>query len=173
MIERTTDRRLVESVFLHPAVKPMMFDYDERELNMSDRLIYLADYLEEHADGAVGRGKLVGIVCFLPVTNVAWNPHIALLPEHQGCGLGHLTMRHAIEWMFRSTPCEKLIAYPPVFKLAMIRVFYKCGFAQEGLQARAIRWYGELHDRMVMGLEKPGAELVAAYSENKKSALNF
>jgi len=106
-----------------------------------------------YVDGAVDE-VTVGIVSFIPINSVTWNPHIVVVPEYQGSGVGTAILLDAIEWMFSNTPCRKIVAYPPVFKGKMIRVFEKCGFKVEGYSPASFLWRGVLHDRVLMGLER-------------------
>lgn len=153
-IERTLDVALVRSVIGHPEIKPLVLDTDEVPVPLHDSIYYLAPREERFADGAV-EDVLLGIVAFMPINNVTWNPHIAILPEHRGRGTE--VMRAALAWMFGNTPCEKVVAYPPAYNVAMIRVFEKCGFKLEGCSPRSFRWHGEMHARLLYGLEKESA----------------
>jgi RimJ/RimL family protein N-acetyltransferase len=151
-IERTVDVHYVRTVIGHPAIKPEVLEGDDEPLvPLHESIYYLVPSVERHADGAIEDVR-VGVVAFIPVNSIAWNPHIAILPEHRGCGTEAL--QAAMSWMFENTPCEKVVAYPPAFNARMIHVFEKCGFCLEGRSPRSFKWRGEYHDRILMGKEK-------------------
>lgn len=150
-LERTFDAELVRSVIGHPQIKPLVLETDDVPVPMHESIYYFSAKDYRCADGAVD-DVLLGVVGFIPVNNIAWNPHLAILPEHRGRGTE--VMEKAIEWMFANTPCEKVVAFPPAYNAAMIRVFEKCGFRVEGCSPKSFRWNGELHARLLMGKEK-------------------
>lgn len=151
-IERTYDARYVRSVIGHPGIRPDVWELEEDPpVPMHESIYYLVPSIERFQDGAV-EDVPVGIVAFMPVNSISWNPHIAIFPESRGCGTEVLL--HALAWMFKNTPCEKVVAYPPAFNTRMIRVFEKCGFFLEGRSPRSFKWRGEYHDRILMGKEK-------------------
>jgi RimJ/RimL family protein N-acetyltransferase len=153
-VERTTDAEAIRAVITHPEVQPDIWDPEgEPPVPLHDTIYHFLVKEEQYADGAV-HDELVGWVAMMPVNGLAWNPHIAILPRHRGKGTA--AMQLAIEWMFANTLCEKLVAYPPVFNTKMIRVFTKCGLKREGMSPRSFRWRDEIHDRLLMGIEKPG-----------------
>lgn len=150
-LERTFDQSLVREVIGHPGVKPYVLETDDVPVPLHPDIYYLVAKDERHADGAV-EDVLLGVVAFVPVNSIAWNPHIGVLPAHRGRGTE--IMAAAMQWMFVRTPCRKLVAYPPVFNVAMIRVFEKCGFEFEGRSPKSLLWRGEVHDRVLMGANK-------------------
>ncbi len=136
----------------HPGVKSSICEEGtEPNVPIHDSIYYLAPSGLRVSDGAV-EDVLLGIVAFLPINLITWNPHIAILPEHRGCGTE--VMRKSIDWMFTNTPCEKIVAYPPAFNTPMIRVFEKCGFRVEGCSPKSFMWKGIRHARLLMGKEK-------------------
>jgi|SRR5581483_1764690 len=150
-LERTFDVELVRSVIGHPEIKPHVLEGDDVPVPLHDSIYYLVAREERFADGAV-EDDVVGMVGFLPVNSIAWNPHVAVLPRHRGRGTELMAL--AMQWMFANTQCRKLVAYPPVFNARMIRVFEKCGFEFEGRSPASFAWRGEIHDRMLMGANK-------------------
>ena len=151
-IERTTDERTIRNVLGNPTVVHEIWD-EERELpvHVHDSIYWLSVNDEHHSDGAI-EDVQVGIIEFVPMNAITWNPHIAILPQYRG--LGTQAMKKAIAWMFLNTPCKKIFAAPPAFNTRMIRVFRKCGFKREGISPKSFPWRGEIHDRVLMGLEK-------------------
>ena len=133
---RTFDIERVKGVICHPEILPLVCD-GEPAFPVHDSIYYLMP-----EDGA-------GVVAFLPINSITWNPHIAILPEHRGRGTGLMT--EALNWMFENTPCRKVVAYPPSYNLPMIRVFEKCGFSREGFSPRSFEFRGQVYDRVLMG----------------------
>lgn len=151
-LERTFDAELVRSIVAHPEVKPHTWEGDgELPVPMHDSIYYLIARDERHADGAV-EDVVLGVVAFMPVNSVTWNPHIAILPEHRGTGTQ--AMKQAMQWMFANTPCQKLVGYPPAFNEKVIRLFEKCGFDLEGVSPKSFPWHGFMHARLLMGTDK-------------------
>jgi GNAT superfamily N-acetyltransferase len=153
MLERTTDAELVRRI-LDP-VKPEICEGDaEPGVVIHESIFYL---VAKRAGEPIGVVALpIGVVAFLPRTAVAWEAHEAILREHRGSGTA--VMRAAVEWMFQSTACRKVVCEPPAFKVAMVRVLEKCGFRYEGLSPKSFLWRGALHDRVLMGIEKESLE---------------
>lgn len=151
MIERTTDADFVSSVINHPEIREDLTDGEDLHVPMHESIYYLKPTFERHVDGAV-EDVAVGVVGFIPINAVTWNPHIAILPEYRGHGTD--AMKAGVTWMFENTPCRKIVAYPPAFNTRMIRVFEKCGFKMEGVSPKSFPWHGVLRDRVLMGLEK-------------------
>lgn len=149
-LTRTTDERLIRSVIEHPELAQDMYE-GVAAVPFHDSIYYLAPMDERHADGAVA-DELLGIVAYIPVNPVTWNPHIGILPAHRGRGTE--VMSESLRWMFENTPCRKVVAHPPVFNKRVIRLFEKCGFAVEGESPASFPWRGGLHDRLLMGIEK-------------------
>lgn len=94
-------------------------------------------------------GNIAGNVCFIPINPITWNPHINVLPNFRGVGTKAMNM--ACEWMRANTECKKLVAYPPAYNTAMIRVFEKCGFSREGYSPNSFLFKGQIYGRILMG----------------------
>lgn len=140
-LSRTSDIALIESVFLHPAIKDEVLEGD-LALPIHEKVYWLA----AHSDHA-----LVGMVVFVPLYGVASNPHIAILPAHRGTGTE--VMRQGVRWMFENTDYRKILAFP--FKPIMMRLYEKCGFATEGFARGLVMAKGQLRDCRIVGLERP------------------
>ena len=143
-INRTHDERVVRAVISHPEIKPLICDLEgEPPTIMHDQVYHLSVHIQ---------GQLAGLVTFIPVNAITWNPHINIFPNFRGCGTG--AMQAAIDWMFDNTPCLKLVAFPPEYNKAMIRVFQKCGFQDEGYSRKSFRFKGVIYDRLLLGMRK-------------------
>ena len=137
---RTNDLDLIKSVFHHPDIKPIIMD-EEVDLPITDSVYWLAAYQSS---------ILCGLIVFFPIYSLAWNPHIAVLPEHRGCGTE--IMKAGIRWMFDKTPCNKIIAFP--FQPIMLRVYEKSGFSVDGFSPKLLTKGGRQIDCYFVGLSK-------------------
>ena len=143
-LDRTSDVFLISRIVEHPEIKPQIWDSDDSvSIPLHETIYHLVARLD---------GEVVGLVSFVPINSITWNPHISILPKYRGRGTD--VMRLGINWMFENTPCIKLVAFPPTFKKAMIRVFEKCGFEHEGFSSKSFRFNDVIYDRLLMGLEK-------------------
>lgn len=153
-VERTKDAELIRSIIGMPEIRVLVMEGEgEIPVPAHDDIYYLAVKEPIFGDGAV-EDRLVGIVAFMPVNSITWNPHIAILPMKQDRGVGTEAMRAAVDWMFSNTSCRKIVASPPTFKGAMIRVFEKCGLRIEGMSPASFSWNGRVYDRLLMGIER-------------------
>jgi RimJ/RimL family protein N-acetyltransferase len=150
-IERTNNAEMVRSILTFPGVRADVWEGDgEIPVPIHHSIYHLIVRCENYNDGAVSE-PVIGVVAFMPINSITWNPHIAILPAYRGNGT--LAMADAISWMAQNTPCRKLVAYPPEFNAKMIRVFEKCGFNKEGYSPKSFHWRGSIHGRVLMGKE--------------------
>lgn len=152
MIERTTDANYIRSVIGHPEIRGELFDDEELSVPMHESIYYLAPFNDVFCDPGIVEKCRLGFVAFGPINRITWNPHIAIFPEFRGCGTE--AMQLGIAWMFENTPCQKLVAHPPEYNKAMLRVFEKCGFKREGYSPNSFGRHGVLYGRHLLGLEK-------------------
>lgn len=152
MIAQAHELSSIEAVFNHPSIKDDVWDGGiPKKLPVSPSIYYLLAKEERFSDGAV-EDIVIGAMMFVPMNSVTWNPHIAVYEEHRG--LGTEVLKEGMKWMFENTPCVKLVAYPPAFNKAMIRVFEKCEWKNEGYSPASFMWRGALHDRVMFGTGK-------------------
>jgi RimJ/RimL family protein N-acetyltransferase len=154
-LERTEYMKTIDRIAHHPSVFPFISD-DAGDQPMPDprRVHYLLVRVDEPISESGVKDEVVGFVAFYPENYCTMVPHIALLPEHRGRGVGTEALQLAAQWVFANTPCRKLVARPAENNRAMIRVFEKCGFRYEGTSTRSLLRKGELFDRICFGLEK-------------------
>ena len=153
-VERTENLAAIERIALEPSVWEMTSDdANRRDIVIDPRLYYLLVKVDEPLHDAAGIVEIpAGLVAFYPENCITCVPHMGILPEYRGIGTEALKL--GIDWMFANTPCRKLVARPPVFNKAIIRVFEKCGFSIEGRSPRSFLRHGVLHDRLCFGLER-------------------
>lgn len=149
-VERTEDVGLIYLILATPGISEWIGD-DGGELNLviNPKIYYLLAKIEIGVEPGMIEEKVVGCMAFGPINGITWNPHLAILPQYRGHGTQAL--QAGIDWMFKNSPCEKLVAYPPSYNFAMVRVFEKCGFVHEGYSPDSVRKNGLLHGRHLMG----------------------
>jgi RimJ/RimL family protein N-acetyltransferase len=76
----------------------------------------------------------------------AWNMGIDLVPEARGRGLGTEAQRLAVEYLFETTPVNRIEASTDVENVAEQRSLEKAGFAREGINRGAQFRAGRYHD---------------------------
>lgn len=146
------DMRLVASILAHEGVRESVWDDGgPQPLPVHPSIHYLVASKDVWDEGVLNN-RPIGVVAFMPVNSVTCNPHIAILPEFRGTGTDVMDL--AIDWMFDNTECKKLVAHPPEYNAAMIRVFEKCGFNREGYSPGSILKDGVMHGRILMGRAK-------------------
>lgn len=151
-ISRTTDLQAIAEILSHDGVRDLVWDDSgPAALSIHEKIYYLMATRDVWDEGSVSSVP-IGVMAFIPINAVTWNPHIAVLPKYRGTGTD--VMRAGVDWIFTNTECKKLVAHPPEYNAAMIRVFEKCGFKSEGYSPRSILKGGTLHGRKLMGIEK-------------------
>ncbi|MFI5913000.1 GNAT family N-acetyltransferase [Dactylosporangium sp. NPDC051541] len=96
------------------------------------------------AGGAVAGSVLWNRQSYGVRTWSCWNIGIALLAPYRGRGIGAVAQRLLTEYLFDTTPVERVEAYTDVENVAEQRALEKAGFTREGLirsaQFREGRW---------------------------------
>lgn len=152
-VERTEDIAFIRYIIHHPEIHEMLIEDGQSEIPVPIRqnLYYLVPKIEIGMDGIISDAP-IGCILFAQVNSVTWNPHIGILPMYRGNGTEAMGL--GVQWMFDNTPCRKIVANPPSYNKAMIRVFEKCNFNYEGRSPKSVLRNGLLHDRLMMGKEK-------------------
>ena len=155
-LERSEDEKRVTAVLFHPDIFPHVSDDgEERVFVRHPKLYYLMVQVDEPISMDGVKAADIGMVTFTPVNFCTWIPHVSILPGHRSLGLGSLALAVGMGWMWEHIPnCWKLVARPPAFNHAMIRVFEKCGFHREGRSPKSFMRHGVLHDRIYFGYER-------------------
>jgi RimJ/RimL family protein N-acetyltransferase len=155
-LERTEDVERIKAIVCHPEVFPHITDDDELVyVPIHPKIYYLILQMDEPVEIDAALPQDAGLVTFTPVNSCTWIPHVALMPEYRGFGLGVAAISLGMAWIFENVEaCRKLVARPPEFNKAMIRVFEKCGFHQEGRSPKSFMRFGQLHDRVYYGFER-------------------
>lgn len=150
-IERTEDAHLIESLLHHPGILDFVSDDGELTVPLHPLIYYFIPTIEVSQDGSF-ENRPIGCMAFMPINFIAWNPHLAILPQYRGRGTE--VMQLGIDWMFGNTRCQKIVANVPEYHVAMRRVFEKCGLQKEGYSPKSVMKRGVLHGRILMGANK-------------------
>ena len=104
-------------------------------------------FIERRADGLI-----VGTISYHRVSygpnerSGAWMIGIDLLPVGRGQGLGTEAQRLLADWLFATTPVNRVEASTDVDNLAEARALEKAGFTREGINRGAQFRAGAYHD---------------------------
>jgi len=93
-----------------------------------------------------------GFVAVQPLNYICYQLHIALLPTLWGKGksIGY----QAGLWIFKNTPCQKLVAIIPECNKGAIRIVERCGMNREGVLTKSFSRGFKLHDQIIYGITK-------------------
>ncbi len=104
-------------------------------------------FVERRSDGAI-----VGTISYRHVSygpgerSGAWMIGIDLIPDGRGQGLGTEAQRLLADWLFETTPANRVEASTDVENLAEARSLEKAGFTREGINRGAQFRAGAYHD---------------------------
>jgi RimJ/RimL family protein N-acetyltransferase len=107
-------------------------------------------FIERRADG-----RIVGTISYHRVSygpnepSGAWMIGIDLLPEGRGQGLGTEAQRILADWLFETTPVNRVEASTDVENVAEARALEKAGFTREGIHRGAQFRAGGYHDLLM------------------------
>lgn len=141
MIERTEDTAFLKGIAAHPAVWPWMSEAGMKPEDYQPLIHPMVHYL---------RFGDCGFFAFRMMNRVLYDSHVAMLPYTRA----DEAAKEAVQWMWRNTPAEKLVAYLPVDNRHAIRFAKRAGYVEEGRLKNAVRPRGELLDLIVLGVSK-------------------
>ena len=81
--------------------------------------------------------------------SLAWVIGIVLHPKHRGQGLGASAQRILAEYLFQSSPANRVEASTDIENLAEQRSLALAGFTSEGVRRGALWRRGEWHDQVI------------------------
>jgi len=107
-------------------------------------------FVERLADGATLGTVGYHLVGYGPnAESRCWNIGIELAPEARGQGYGTEAQRLLAEWLFATTPANRVEASTDVENRAEARSLEKAGFRRDGILRGAQFRAGEYHDLIV------------------------
>lgn len=150
-IEQTRDFDLIRRIFTDPAVYPMLTEdgapapADFRPVE-HEGIWYVAVLVDEQP---------VGIWMLVPHSVVCYEIHTALLPCVRGREALEASRLFA-EWLWSSTPCQRLITNVPGYNRPAVFFSKMAGMKRFGVNEKAFMKNGKLHDLIMFGISKPG-----------------
>jgi hypothetical protein len=148
---RTTDYELVRRILTRPRMYEYMGDdflppVEQFVLNTDPRIWYVLVSDEWRA---------IGLFCFFPENEICWAAHVAMLRKVHPA-LTHRAGDEIVEWLWRNTPCRRLIASVPASNPAAVRFGVQAmGLIRYGVNRRSFLKGGILRDQILMGRSRP------------------
>ena len=90
------------------------------------------------------------VFLFVPVNYITHEVHVGIIAG-KNRNKGVKSAIKVCRWMFKNTPCRKLISYIPSFHEASVMFSQVCGMEKEGLLKKSYLYNGGLFDLHVMG----------------------
>jgi len=84
--------------------------------------------------------------------HVLFECHTMLLPHAHGHAVE--IAKEALKWAFENTPAERIITSVPYYNVLALKLAHKVGFKQYGLNEKAWKKNGKLHDLRMLGINK-------------------
>lgn len=150
--EPTTDYEWIRRVVTNPKLWRMQCDDfapapEEYEPPKDPKLLYLL--------GREGRCP-VGFWLFIPQNAICWEMHTCLLPHSWGRETGLPAAIAMLAWLWRNTPCQRLVTSVPSFNRLALQFGKRMGLAVYGTNERSYQKDGILHDQILLGVSRPG-----------------
>ena len=153
--ERTKDLKAVRAILTDPALYDHMTDdfapaRDEFAVNDHPGISYVL----------VSEGSsLHGMFVFLPDNAICWQGHVAFFrgtPQ----AITRAAGAEILEWLWKNTPCRRLIASVPVCNRAAVSfALHKMGLVVYGRNEKSFMKNGKLWDQVLLGISKPEAQV--------------
>jgi hypothetical protein len=145
--ERTTDYSLIRQILTDPDLYGRMGD---------DFLPPRKDFLVNTHPAiwyvlVVEGCKLLGMFGFFPENEICWAAHVALFRGIHP-RVTHQAGEEIVEWLWRNTSCERLIASVPLSNPAAVRFGLRAmGLVRYGVNPRSFLKNGILQSQILMG----------------------
>lgn len=153
IISRTRDKKVISKILRHPKVNPWLVD-DLSPINYSpvihESIIYLVD------------DKKTGVTRFDPMNGICCQAHIATVPDMWGKAVEFSKL--SIEWIFKHTGYQKIVAMIPEYNRLAIRVARMVDMKQEGNITSSFLKDWKLHSLIIFGLDKVKKETETCHS---------
>lgn len=147
-IERTNDIDFIKGVLLHPSIWGEIIDDGCPPKDDFTPLIADGIYWLKIAENNIPCG-----VFFLhPHNYVCYEGHANILPEARGRAVEYALA--GIAWMFKCTPCRRIITSVPENNFKALRFVEKVGFIRYGINEKSLLKNGELYDLIMLGVSK-------------------
>jgi hypothetical protein len=158
--ERTQDYSRVRGILTDPGIFRFMGDdfctLDDFEVNLHPLIWYVLVRSDQHI---ISRGGTIGLFSFFPENPISWWVHVAFfrkIPPSLTCEAG----RQIVPWVWKNTPCRRLIASVPAYNRAAVGYGLDSkgmNLQQMGTNPASFLKHGKLWDQVLMGTSRPGA----------------
>jgi hypothetical protein len=161
LLTAPADRKVAGTVSLERVLDPddmvdLMADQSSwrQAMGDSDGPPIVTRQILDQAFFLVGRvhGDAVGVMFFIQRNAVAYDTHIVIRRQFQGSGFTYPLAAQAVAWMFKNTPCRKLVGHVAADNLVALALAGRLGFKKEGSLARSFSRGGLLLDEVVFGM---------------------
>lgn len=99
-------------------------------------------------------GLALGLWALMPHSPILFEVHTCLLPHAWG-ETAIEAVPGFLDWVWKNTTCERLITSIPEFNRAAKRFAERGGMVQYGLNPKAFKKTGTLHNVLMLGLSRP------------------
>lgn len=151
--ERTVDRELVRRILTHPRIWPHIADDGTPPVEQFEPPDHPAIWYVLIYDG----DELLGLWALVPHNSVCWEIHTALLPTAWGARARRAAAEFK-EWLWRQTPCRRLITAVPASNRLALRFAEAAGMRAWGVNERSWLRNGHLEDLIMLGISRPSGE---------------
>ena len=166
--ERSTDYALIRRILTHPRIyKYISDDYsppaDEYRPVKSEAVWYVVV-----RDRQTGGSDLLGLWMFVPMNGICWEVHTCLMPCAWG-DVGLEAARQLPAWIWRNTPCRRIITNVPSNNRLALHFALKAGMKIHGCNRASWLKGGILYDQLCLGIS-PGEKHSRSEAETGQEA---
>jgi RimJ/RimL family protein N-acetyltransferase len=151
--ERTENLELVRRILTHPRIWPHISDDGSPPPEQFEPPDHPAIWHVLAWDG----DELLGLWLLVPHNSVCWEVHTALLPHAWG-ERARRAARAFLAWLWRETPCRRLITAVPASNRLALRFAEAAGMRIWGVNEKSFLRGGRLEDQILLGLSPPEKE---------------
>lgn len=146
-IIRTKNTALIKQIITHPSVWGAVSDDGQSPDDyepVTDDVIYWLHVEDKES---------LGLYMLHPHNSVTFEVHTCLLPIAYG-EKAKKAAQLCMEWIFRVTPCRKIITNVPESNQLALRYAKKAGLKTEGINRKSFLKGGILLDQVMLGITK-------------------
>lgn len=148
--ENSKDWSLIKWIVTDPKVYPLISDDFSPEPARWEPI----KHVEVSYVLAKDNEEIFGLFALIPDNSICWKAHPCLLPKAFGEKSREIT-HEFIRWLWKNTPCLRLIAEVPKFNSIVQKYARECGMLEFGVNEASLMKGGELHDQILFGISKP------------------
>lgn len=148
--ERTTDMELVRAIMTIPDLYRRAAD----DLAGSPEDYTPPDHPSVWYILAHEGEELLGLWILMPENAICWDLHTRLLPSAYG-PLSRLAMEALFGWIWKNTPCQRIVTKVPVFNRLAMALGKDVGMVEYGRNPQSFLKAGLLHEQVLLGVSAP------------------